>query len=482
MNQADHFDLVDNLLYKLPNVSSIHDSRKSNLRIVIPESLANTVIANKHNNLDGSGHCSFVRILYNIKRKYYIHNLANLLKEYMNTCGTCLRFRQSKIKPTLPLKITAAKSCTQPFEILQVDHCGPFKSSKYKYEHILVVVDESSQYTWLMPTKTTDAIDAANAINSVMKVHGNCKAITSDRGPAFTSKLMSALAKLKGIKWRHNSSHMPSSSGLVEQKVSTVKNFIKHAKLKNPSIDIFDTIADVQFSMNNSHNTAIGTSAYFAFLGRHPTDVFEHNLQLDPLPSSSHVFVENLMKESEQRHSLIKEAKNTSSQNMKQKHDSKIISLPDIKLGDLCMIDTPNHPLDIPGMKKFKMQKRGPYMVTHLLDDYNCTLSDLNGTLLNDMFPIRKLTKIPGYIDTFPPDLQGSKVINAVYDDSDLSLDFDNLFNENNKVDSNTVNMTVEISDKCKMGRVNGEKTLMKLVYPLGHRQAGTWLPVNMVN
>ena len=42
--------------------------------------------------------------------------------------------------------------------------------------------------------------------------------------------------------------------------------------------------------------------------------------------------------------------------------------------------------------------------------------------------------------------------------------------------------MTVEISDKCKMGRVNGEKTLMKLVYPLGHRQAGTWLPVNMVN
>ena len=210
--------------------------------------------------------------------------------------------------------------------------------------------------------------------------------------------------------------------------------------------------------------------------------IFEHNLQLDPLPSSSHVFVENLMKESEMRHSLIKEAKNTSSQNMKQKHDSKIISLPNIKLGDLCMIDTPNHPLDIPGMKKFKIQKKGPYKVTHLLDDYNCTLSDLHGTLLNDIFPIRKLTKISGYIDTFPPDLQGSKVINAAFDESDLSLDFDNLFNENNKIDSNTVNMTVEISDKCKMGTVNGEKTLMKLVYPLGHRQAGTWLPVNMVN
>ena len=80
MDQADHFDLVDDLLYKLPNVSSVHDSRKSNLRIVIPESLANTVIANKHNNLDGSGHCGFVRTLYNIKGKYYIHNLANLLK------------------------------------------------------------------------------------------------------------------------------------------------------------------------------------------------------------------------------------------------------------------------------------------------------------------------------------------------------------------------------------------------------------------
>ena len=163
MNQTDHFDLVDDLLYKLSNASCLHDTRKSNLRIVIPESLANTVIANQHNNLDGSGHCGFVRTQCNIKSEYYIHNLANLLKEYMSTCGTCLRFRQSKVKPTLPLKITAAKSCTQPFEILQVDHCGPFKSSKYRYEHILVVVDEFSQYTWLMPTKTTDAVDAANA-------------------------------------------------------------------------------------------------------------------------------------------------------------------------------------------------------------------------------------------------------------------------------------------------------------------------------
>ena len=312
----------------------------------------------------------------------------------MSTCGTCLRFRQSKTKPTLPLKITEAKSCTQPFEILQVDHCGPFKSSKYRYEHILVVVDEFSQYTWLMPTKTTDAIDAANAIVSIMKVHGTCRAITSNGGPAFTSKLMSTTAKVKGIKWRYDSSHMPSSSGLVEQKVSTVKNLIKYAKLKNPTIDIFDTIADVQFSINNSHNTAIGTSSYFAFHGRHPIDVFEHNLQLDPLPPSSHVFIENLMKESELRHSLIKKAKNISSKNMKQKHDSKILSLPDIKPGDLCMTDTPNHPLAIPGMKKFKIQTRGPYKVIHLLDDYNCTLSDLNGTLLNDIFPVRKLTKI----------------------------------------------------------------------------------------
>ena len=125
MNQTDHFDLVGDLLYKLSNVSSLHDTRKSNLKIVIPESLANTVIANQHNNLNGSGHCGFIRTLYNVKRKYHIHNLANLLKEYISTCGTCFRFRQSKINPTLPLKITAAKSCTQPFEILQVDHCGP---------------------------------------------------------------------------------------------------------------------------------------------------------------------------------------------------------------------------------------------------------------------------------------------------------------------------------------------------------------------
>ena len=153
----------------------------------------------------------------------------------MSTCGTCLRFRQSKIKPTLPLKITAAKSCTQTFEILQVDHCGPFKSSKYRYEHILVV-DEFSQYTWLMPTKTTDAIDAANGIVSIMKVHGTCRAIISDRGPAFTSKCMSTIAKVKAIKWRHDSSHMLSSSGLVEQKVQQSKTSSSMLNKRTPQL------------------------------------------------------------------------------------------------------------------------------------------------------------------------------------------------------------------------------------------------------
>ena len=85
------------------------------------------------------------------------------------------------------------------------------------------------------------------------------------------------------------------------------------------------------------------------------------------------------------------------------------------------MIDTPNHPLDIRGMKKFKILKKDPYKVIHLLDDYNCTLSDLNGTLLNDIFPVRKLTKLPGYTDTFQPDLQDSKPVNADFDDIDVS-------------------------------------------------------------
>ena len=407
INQEENYCLIGDILFRIPKCLDLYDDSKLRIQLVIPETLADFIISAKHDKFMGLGHAGFLRCYLSIKRKYYIHDLANKLRDYIGKCGLCLKLKQSKKRKTdVPLQPAVGRSCTGPWQRVQIDHAWPFRSSKYSSKHIIVITDEFSQFTWLFPVDSTGAEEAFTCLNKLIRIHGiPFRGIASDRGASFTSGIMAAVSQTYGVKWSFDLSNNPSSTGLVEHKVKMMKELLKYATLGNPDLDVFESVTDCQYSLNNTSSSVTGLTPHYAFYGWDCVDPTDHNLDVDSLiPAGPIRFAEELRNEARRRNSLIKQCKVIAAQHMKHTYDRSIAALPELQKGDLVLIDSHNHPRSSKTMRSFKVRKSGPYHI-HTVDKHHCVLADMNGRILPDLYPVRKLQKIDGYRDTFPADM-----------------------------------------------------------------------------
>ena len=426
LNLEDHDCMIGDILFRMPKCDNPFDDNKLRLQLVIPDALANSVIAAKHDQFLGTGHAGFVKCLNTIKRKYYITDLTNKLKDYISKCGLCLKLRNTgKPNVNVPLKPAAARSCTGQLQKIQCDFAGPFNSMKYSSKYVLVVTDEFSQYSWLFATDTASANDAFACLNKLIRIYGiPSLGVVSDRGSSFTSEIMTSISRLYGINWTHDLSSNPTSTGLVENRVKMVKQLIKYITLRSPDVDLYDSLLDVQFSLNCTASSVTGLSPHFVFHGYEPVNPIDHNLQVESLlPSNPVRFAEELQNEAVRRKDLIKQCKILAARQMKHTYDRSIAALPELNRCDLVLLETHNHPRSSKTMRKFKVLKKGPYRV-HSVDNYHCVLRDLDGNILNDLYPVRKLHKIEGYRDSFPVDRETVGVcLNNSRDEFDFEYD-----------------------------------------------------------
>ncbi|GFS54307.1 transposon Ty3-I Gag-Pol polyprotein [Trichonephila clavipes] len=56
-----------------------------------------------------------------------------------------------------------------------VDHLGPLATTSKKYKHVFAVIDAFSKFTWLYPTRSTDAAKVTNRFENQRHVFGNLK-------------------------------------------------------------------------------------------------------------------------------------------------------------------------------------------------------------------------------------------------------------------------------------------------------------------
>ena len=109
---------------------------------------------------------------------------------------------------------------------------GPLPNSR-GYTHLLTVIDRFTRWPEAIPLGKTDAATIGNAfaLNWVARF-GVPEAITSDRGPQFTSELWKALAESIGAKVHHTTAYHPQSNGLVERFHRSLKAALR-ARLTN---------------------------------------------------------------------------------------------------------------------------------------------------------------------------------------------------------------------------------------------------------
>ena len=101
----------------------------------------------------------------------------------------------------------------KPWTRLHIDHAGPLEGKT-----LLIVVDAHT---------STPATATINKLRTTFSIHGLPQTIVSDNGSAFTSAEFQEFLRQNGIEHVRSPPYHPSSNGLAERAVQTVKEGLK---------------------------------------------------------------------------------------------------------------------------------------------------------------------------------------------------------------------------------------------------------------
>ncbi|GFY70007.1 transposon Ty3-I Gag-Pol polyprotein [Trichonephila inaurata madagascariensis] len=103
-----------------------------------------------------------------------------------------------------------------------LNHLGPLVTTSKKYKHVFAVIDEFSNFTWLYPTRSTNAAEAINRLENQLHVFGNLARIITDKLSEFTSSAFEDYCYKQNILHISITTGLPRCNGQIEKQNSTI--------------------------------------------------------------------------------------------------------------------------------------------------------------------------------------------------------------------------------------------------------------------
>lgn len=108
------------------------------------------------------GHFSVVKTEALVRKDCYITGLKSKIELIIRNCVSCILPERKKGKQECFL--SPIEKGKIPFDTYHVDHSGPLPSTRKSYNHILVVIDSFSKFTWLYATKSTGTLEVVTRL------------------------------------------------------------------------------------------------------------------------------------------------------------------------------------------------------------------------------------------------------------------------------------------------------------------------------
>ena len=140
-----------------------------------------------------SRHPGYQKMITMLRKEYFWPNIKNEIAEYVAKCIECHQVKAEHQHPAgllQPLPIPNSK-----WEVIHFDFITGLPKNQKENDSIMVVVDKLSKATHFIPVKTThkDANITDIFMKEIFWLHGNPKAMISDRGPKFTGNFWKSL-------------------------------------------------------------------------------------------------------------------------------------------------------------------------------------------------------------------------------------------------------------------------------------------------
>lgn len=379
---AENLEFKENKRFALEN-GIIYCVIENRLLFAVPSVTVNNVIRVYH---DEMGHVGKQKTMEGINKSYWFPNMKLRVKEHIANCIKCLiadntlnRFEE---------EMQLIDKGTRPFETLHMNHFGPLEKTIHGYQHILVVIDAYTKYTWLFSTKTTNSAETVSHLTYLFQHFGIPERIISDRGTSFTSKSFEQFVEPYKITHIKVAVASPWANGQVER----VNRFLKSTLTK--TVDDQgkwkEVLGKVQYILNNTYHKSIETTPSKMFLGYDQRCHSDIDLQ-EAIRKLQRIDIDLDSERAEIRDNACEANKRLQRYNQSY-YNRKHRKLSRYKKGDYVMIRQGTYP---PGTSKKLLPKfKGPYKVHKVLaksryvitdiPGYQCTSKPYNGILSSD--------------------------------------------------------------------------------------------------
>ena len=222
-----------------------------------------------HNSLL-AGYQGPYRTAMTIRQKFFIHNLMNKVKRYIEACHTCLKTKP-KYKKNRPIygRIPVDYAPMQDLSI-DIKHM-PMAFGGYQY--LLVIMCDQTNFAIITPLRSRDAQSVAEAlIYQVIYLFGPWRQTICDEAAEFTSHIVQTILHMLNCKLKVISPYNHGSSK-VERQIKTISDIIvKHLWDKGQMWPLFATTA--AYGMNTFASKALNGFSPFQLVFVHdPPDL-----------------------------------------------------------------------------------------------------------------------------------------------------------------------------------------------------------------
>ena len=256
----DEFFLEDDILYRLPRLSS--KISKISVQTVIPSNLIKAALTHSHDN-NIAAHQGFLRTLERARDNFYWRNMARDVKQYVKCCIPC---QKRKWQGREIGQLGEFPEVNYPLDRVGVDLIElPQSYAGNKY--ILTVIDAFTKYVsaYALPNKSTETV--TKAMMQFICNNSVPREICSDRGTEFMSDLFRKTCEMLNAKNNFTTAYHPMANGLTEKANGTIKKILSN--ICNTDKNTWDDqLASAVLAMNTAFQTSINEIPFFLFHGR----------------------------------------------------------------------------------------------------------------------------------------------------------------------------------------------------------------------
>jgi hypothetical protein len=244
------------------------DTGQHTWKLVIPKRLQRKILQQLHDS-PSAGHLSYGRCKTTLDRlPIYWFGCKRDLHLYCMACDDCITCKPRTKHIRNPMMSYGAGA---PLERMAVDICGPLHETLQGNKYIIVVMDYFTKWCELIPSidHTAETV-ATELITKVFTRIGVPRALHSDQGTEFLSKLFEETCRVFQIDKTKTSPWRPQSDGLVERLNRTVGSMLRQYVNKDQT-DWDTWLPLVSMAYNSTVQYSTKFSPYYLMYGREMT-------------------------------------------------------------------------------------------------------------------------------------------------------------------------------------------------------------------